>query len=133
MKEINELIFPNDARYSADHEWVMVTGENIKIGINDYAQDQLGAIVFVELPEIGSHIDKGEEFGVVESTKAVAELFMPISGEILSVNEELEDSPELINQSPYDDGWIIEIRQDDPAQMDELMTRDDYINMLRGM
>ncbi len=133
MKEINELILPDDLLYSTDHEWLGSEGDNSRIGISDYAQDQLGAIVYVELPEVGDHLEKGEEFGIVESTKAVAELYMPVSGEIVSVNHDLEDAPELVNQGTYGDGWIIEIELDDPGQLEVLMSKDEYTNMLKGM
>jgi len=132
MKEITELNLPDDVRYTKDHEWAQVGNSNVRIGINDYAQDQLGDIVFVELPKVGSTYTKGEEFGTVESVKAVAEVYMPMGGEVLSLNSALEDSPEFVNKNPYDDGWMIEIRPTDPSELDELMTRDAYLEMLKG-
>lgn len=132
MKEIAELNLPDDVRYTKDHEWAQVGNSNVRIGINDYAQDQLGDIVFVELPKVGSTYTKGEEFGTVESVKAVAEVYMPMGGEVLSLNSALEDSPEFVNKNPYDDGWMIEIRPTDPSELDELMTRDAYLEMLKG-
>ena len=107
MKEISELSLPDDLRYAEDHEWVRPEGEEVTIGINDYAEDQLGDIVFVELPQVGDTFEKGDEFGTVESVKAVAELYMPIGGEILKINTALEDSPELVNKNPYNDGWMM--------------------------
>jgi len=132
MKEIGELNLPDDVRYAEDHEWARPQGEKTKVGISDYAQDQLGDIVYVELPKVGDSFNKGAEFGTVESVKAVAELYMPIGGEILVVNTTLEESPELVNKSPYGDGWIIEIKPSDPAEFEALMTRDVYLETLKG-
>ena len=131
MKEIEELELPGDVYYTKDHEWARKEGETMKIGISDYAQDQMGDIVFVELPEIGSVFMKGDEFGTLESVKAVSEVYAPLSGEIIAVNSELEDSPELLNEAPYSN-WIIEIRPSDENQYDELLNRDDYLEMIRG-
>jgi len=132
MKEIDELNLPDDLRYAEDHEWTKLEGDKVKIGIDDYAQDQLGDIVFVELPEVGAAFSKGEEFGTVESVKAVSELFMPIGGEILAINTTLEETPEHVNNSPYDEGWMIEIKPSDVAEMDVLMDKETYIKMLKG-
>ena len=133
MKELNELILPQDVRYTADHEWAKVQGEVVRVGVSDYAQDQLGDITFVELPQVGNSFEKGQEFGTLESVKAVADLYMPVGGEILSVNLELEKSPGLVNESPYGDGWMIEVRMNDPAQFDDLMTMPQYLEMLKGL
>ena len=133
MKEIDELNLPEDLSYAEDHEWVQSDGDTVRIGISDYAQDQLGDIVFVELPEVGDTFSKGDEFGTVESVKAVAELYMPIAGEVLTTNTVLEDSPELVNKNPYNDGWMIEIKPSDPTELDELMAKDVYIEMLKGL
>ena len=132
MKEIQELEFPEELRYTEDHEWAVSTGEGIKIGISDYAQDQLGDIVFVELPQQGDRLEKGGEFGTVESVKAVAELFIPISGEIITVNTTLDGSPELVNKDPYGDGWMVEIKPSSADELDTLMTRDVYVEYLKG-
>ena len=132
MKEINELNFPDDIRYAKSHEWAKLEGDTVKVGISDYAQDQLGDIVFVEMPEAGDTLAQGDEFGTVESVKAVSEVYMPIGGEIVSVNDALEDAPELVNNTPYSDGWLVEVKPADPAQMDSLMTKDDYIKSLQG-
>ena len=132
MKEIEELELPETLRYTEDHEWADQREEGVRIGISDYAQDQLGDIVFVELPKIGDHLDKGGEFGTVESVKAVAELFMPISGEVLVVNSVLEGTPELVNKDPYGDGWMIEVKPEEVQEMETLMTRDVYIEYLKG-
>ena len=133
MKEISELQFAEDVRYADDHEWARDEGDKVRIGVDDYAQDQLGDIVFVELPQVGDSFSKGDEFGTVESVKAVAELFMPVGGEVLAVNGELEEAPELVNKDPYQGGWMIEIKPADPAEMESLMTKDDYIDMLKGL
>jgi glycine cleavage system H protein len=103
------------------------------IGISDYAQDQLGDIVFVELPQVGAAFGKGEQFGTVESVKAVAELYMPVGGEVLSINKALEDSPELLNKAPYDEGWIAQVKPSDPTELDTLMTKEAYLHMLKGL
>jgi glycine cleavage system H protein len=132
MKEIEELTFPDNIRFSQEHEWARPEGDLFVVGITDYAQDQLGDIVFVELPAKGSILEKGEEFGTVESVKAVSELFMPIGGEVTALNGELEDRPELVNSDPYERGWMIKIKPDDPGAFDRLMERDAYLNFLKG-
>lgn len=132
MKEINELDLPDDLRYTEDHEWARVKGENVTIGVSDYAQNQLGDIVFVEMPRSGESFKKGDEFGTVESVKAVAELYMPVDGEVIQVNQALEDAPELLNQSPYGDGWIIEVKPDDISQLEVIMDKDAYVKLLEG-
>ena len=131
MKEIDELNLPGDIYYSKEHEWAAKDGEVIRIGISDYAQDQLGDIVFVELPEPGSTFERDEEFGTLESVKAVSEIYLPVSGEIVAVNDALEDAPELLNEDPYDN-WIVEVRPTDIDQYDELLSKDDYVAMLKG-
>ena len=132
MKEIAELNFPEDVRYSESHEWVKAAGETAKLGITDYAQDQLGDIVFVELPDVGESFEKGAEYGTVESVKAVSELYMPVSGEIVAINDALEDAPELVNNTPFSDGWMIEIKLDDSSELDALMDKDAYLSTLKG-
>ena len=132
MKAINELNLPEDVKYTDDHEWAKADGEIIRIGISDYAQDQLGDIVFVELPEVGSTFEKGEEFGTVESVKAVSELYMPIGGEVTAINEALADEPERVNSDPYGGGWMIDIKASDPAELDALKSKADYLEMLKG-
>lgn len=134
MKEIEELSFPEDVRYTKDHEWAkMVDGSKALVGITDYAQDQLGDIVFVEVPEVGAAFKKGEEFGTLESVKAVAPVYMPLCGKILAVNGALEESPGLVNEAPYTDGWLLEVEAADPSELDGLMDRDAYVEMLRGL
>ena len=131
MKEIDELILPGDIQYTKDHEWARKDGDTVKIGISDYAQDQLGDIVFVEVPEVGETFAKGEEFGSLESVKAVSEVYLPISGEIVAVNTALEDAPELINEDPYEN-WIVEVRPAQDGDEEELLSRDDYLDLLKG-
>ena len=133
MKELSELQFPTDLRYTKDHEWAKVEGDKIRMGITDYAQDQLGDIVYVEMPEVGDEFSQGEEFGTLESVKAVAPVYLPVSGEIAAVNEALEDSPQLVNQAPYNDGWIVEVTATNPSEWDELKARDAYLEMLKGL
>ena len=132
MKELNDLNFPDDIRYAQTHEWAKIDGDRIKVGITDYAQDQLGDIVFVELPDVGETLEKGAEFGTVESVKAGSELYMPIGGEIVAANTSLEDTPEFVNNSPYSDGWMIEIKPADMAELDSLMTKEAYLQSLKG-
>ncbi len=132
MKAISELNLPEDVRYTDDHEWAKKIGDVVRMGISDYAQDQLGDIVFVELPEVGSSFDKGEEFGTVESVKAVSELYMPIGGEVTAINDALADAPELVNNDPYDGGWMMEIKASDPAELEALKSKADYLEMLKG-
>ena len=132
MKDINDVILLDNVRYAESHEWANAEGDNVKVGISDYAQDQLGDIVFVEMPDVGETFDKGAEFGTVESVKAVSELYMPVGGEIVAVNSALEDSPELINNAPYSDGWMIEVKANDPAELEALMTKDAYLTSLKG-
>jgi glycine cleavage system H protein len=132
MKELNELNFPDDVRYAESHEWARSEGERVKIGISDYAQDQLGDIVFVELPEVGDTLGKGEEFGTVESVKAVSELYMPVAGEVVAINSSLEDAPEKVNNTPYGDGWMVEIKAENLPELDDLMDNDAYLGTLKG-
>lgn len=131
MKELSELEFPETMRYTEDHEWAAVDGETVRIGVSDYAQDQLGDIVYVEMPKVGDIFEKGDEFGTLESVKAVSEIYMPVGGEVVAVNEALIDTPEMINQDPYG-AWIVEIRPNDAGEYDELMSAEDYLDMLRG-
>ena len=132
MKDINELKFPENVRYTRDHEWARLEGNIVIAGISDYAQDQLGDVVYVELPRIQDRFENGEVFGTVESVKAVSELFMPIAGEIVAINAELSDMPDVVNSDPYGAGWMIHIKPSDPAFMETLMTREAYLDMLKG-
>lgn len=130
MKEINELNLPDDIKYTDDHEWAKMDGDIITIGITDYAQDQLGEIVFVEMPEVGDSFDQGDEFGTVESVKAVSEMYMPMAGEVVAVNEALEDAPELVNTSCYDQGWIMKIKPQNPSDFEALLDKAAYLDTL---
>ena len=131
MKELDELVLPEDLGYTDDHEWARITGATVRVGVSDYAQDQLGDIVFVELPAIGDSFGKGDEFGTLESVKAFSELYIPMSGEVVAVNDALTDSPELINQDPYE-AWIVEIKPSDPNEFDQLHKAGAYLEMLKG-
>lgn len=133
MKAIEELNLPDDLRYTKDHEWAKAEGDVIRVGVTDYAQDALGDVVFVELPDVGANFDTEAEFGTVESVKAVSELFMPVAGEVVAVNEELADAPERVNQDPYNDGWMLKIKASDPAEVDNLMDKAAYLEMLKGL
>ena len=119
---------PEDNRYSKSHEYVHLEpeGDAVVIGITDYAQKELGDVVFIELPRVGTQLDQGDELGSIESVKAVSELFAPISGEVVEVNESLADKPELVNTDPYGDGWMIRIRLSDATEADELMNAEEY-------
>ena len=113
--------FPEELKYTAEHEWVRVEGDLAVIGITDFAQDSLGDVVFVELPEVGTEVTTGKAFGVVESVKAVSDVYAPVSGTVVESNEELPDAPVILNTSPYGDGWMIKIRMSDPGELDGLM------------
>jgi len=110
-----------DARYAKSHEWAAKDGDEFIVGITDYAQESLSDIVYVELPEVGDTLDKGETFGVVESVKTASDVYMPVGGEIVAVNEALEDTPELVNQDPYGEGWLLRVKPSNPAEFDELL------------
>ena len=132
MKDLDKIDLPDDCRYAESHEWAKSEGDQIKIGISDYAQDQLGDIVFVELPEAGESFDKGAEFGTVESVKAVSEIYMPVAGEVVAINTDLEDAPEKVNNSPYGDGWMIAVKPQNPGDLDGLMDHEAYRTSLKG-
>jgi len=132
MKELSELNFPDDVMYTDDHEWTKMDNDETIIGISDYAQDQLGDIVFVELPQVGETFEKGAEFGTVESVKAVSELFLPVSGEVVAINETLDDTPELVNNEPYTGGWMLRVKLSDKSELDQLMNKSAYLESLKG-
>lgn len=113
---------PKHLKYTEDHEWILVEDDIATIGITDYAQRSLGDLVYVELPEVGSNVDAEDDFVVVESVKAASEVYAPVSGEVIEVNEALNDTPELINSTPYEEGWIAKIRMTDPGQLEDLMS-----------
>lgn len=122
--------FPDDLKYTEEHEWVLIEDDVATIGITDFAQDQLGDVVFVELPEVGDELESGKALGVVESVKAVSDVYSPLSGEVVEINEELPDEPELLNTSPYEDGWMIKLKISDPSELDGLMDASDYQNFV---
>ncbi len=130
MKDKAALILPAECRYTDKHVWIKAEGGALRLGITDYAQDQLGEVVFVDLPEAGAHFSAGEEFGTVESLKAVNGLFMPVAGEVLEVNAALADTPTLVNVSPYDKGWMLRIRPEDPSAADGLPDAAAYAALL---
>ena len=123
---------PEDLRYSADHEWAKLSGNSIRIGITDYAQDALGDVVFVQIPTVGAVVALGQSFSEVESTKSVSDIYAPLSGKVSQVNEALAQNPELLNSDPYGDGWICEIELSDPAQFEQLLTSSAYQNLIGG-
>jgi len=117
---------PQDSRYSKSHEYVHIEGDTGTIGITDYAQKELGDVVFVELPQVGTQLEQGDELGSIESVKAVSELFAPVSGEVVEVNEALTVKPELVNTDPYGDGWMVKVKVSTPEEADELMDAEEY-------
>lgn len=123
---------PDDLRYSKTHEWVRLAGDTATIGITDYAQEELGDIVYLELPEVGRRLEQEGLFGTVESVKAVSDLYSPVSGDVVEINDELPESPEEINQDPYVRGWMIIVRMDDPSQAEELMSAEEYARFISG-
>lgn len=124
------MAVPSELKYSKEHEWVKVEGNTVTIGITEYAQGELGDIVFVELPEVDDEINEGDTFGSVESVKTVSELYAPVSGKVLESNEELEDSPEFVNESPYEKAWMVKVELSDESQLDELMSTEQYSEMI---
>jgi glycine cleavage system H protein len=125
-KEQADMEFDETCRYQDSHEWIRIEGDEAVIGISDYAQSELNDVVYVELPEVGDSLDQGEEFGSVESVKASSELYMPMSGEVIAINEQLEEEPELVNGEPYEKGWMVRIRLADPEEASELLDADGY-------
>lgn len=121
---------PADLKYTKDHEWVKVEGDTAIVGITDFAQGELGDIVYVDVDTLDEEVDKDEVFGTVEAVKTVSDLFMPLSGEVIELNEELEDEPELVNKDPYGKGWMIKISISDEAEVDELLSADDYKELI---
>jgi glycine cleavage system H protein len=125
------LANPADLKYTKEHEWVRIDGDSGTVGITDYAQDQLGDVVFVDLPLAGTNVRYTEKFGEIESVKAVSELFSPVTGEVIETNEGLNGSPELVNDSPYGDGWMLKVRLTEPGELAGLMSADEYETYLR--
>lgn len=118
--------FPENIKYTSEHEWIRVEGDTAYVGITDYAQDQLGDIVFVDIQTVGETLNAGETFGTIEVVKTISDLFLPVSGEVLEQNEALADQPELVNQDPYGEGWLIKIKPAADADFDSLLTADAY-------
>ncbi len=121
---------PKNLKYHREHDWVRIDGDTAVFGLTDYAQETLGDIVFIELPEVGTDVVAGSSYAEVESVKAVSDVYAPLSGSVLEVNDEVVDAPELINESPYEEGWLIKVRLSDPSEADDLMTADEYNELL---
>ena len=121
---------PAELKYTKDHEWIKVDGEVVTIGVTDFAQGELGDIVYVEIETEGETLDKEEVFGTVEAVKTVSDLFMPVSGEIIAFNEDLEDAPESVNKDPYNDGWMIKVKMSDTSELEELLSADAYKELI---
>jgi glycine cleavage system H protein len=122
--------FPDELKYTEEHEWVLVEDDTVTIGISDFAQDQLGDVVFVELPEVGDLLEIGKPLGVVESVKAVSDVYAPLTGEVVEINDELPDEPEMLNTSPYEDGWMIKVKLTNPDELEDLMDADSYLRFI---
>ncbi|MCI0347328.1 MAG: glycine cleavage system protein GcvH [Chloroflexi bacterium] len=123
---------PQDRRYTKEHEWVRIEGGLAVVGITDFAQDQLGDVVYVELPKVGDRVEMMKPFGVIESVKTASDLYGPVTGEVVEVNDALNDEPQLVNDTPYEGGWLIKVRPDDPSEIDSLMTAQDYADQVGG-
>jgi glycine cleavage system H protein len=124
--------FPHDLKYSDSHEYVRVEGSEATMGVTEFAAEQLGEVVFVDLPSVGQRVEAGESVGSIESVKAVSELYAMVSGDVVAINNEVDSSPELVNEDPYGDGWLVKIRMSDPQELDRAMTADTYSNLVSG-
>ncbi len=124
--------FPHDLKYSDSHEYVRVEGNEATMGVTNFAAEQLGDVVFVELPSVGQRVEAGESVGSIESVKAVSELYAMVSGDVVAINNEVDSSPELVNEDPYGDGWLVKIRMSDPQELDRAMTADTYSSLVSG-
>ena len=124
------MSIPTEIKYTKEHEWVREDGDTVTVGITDHAQGELGDIIFVEFPEIGQKIERDDPFGTIEAVKTVADLFAPISGTVIEINETLDDSPESVNQDPYGDGWMIKVSVSEAGELDNLMSADQYQEMI---
>ena len=125
--------FPEGLKYSKEHEWVLVEGNTATVGITEFAQEELGDIVYVELPEVGEKVVKDDPFGAVESVKAVSDVVAPAGGEVVAINQAVRDTPELVNQDPYGEGWLLRVRLSDPAELDALLDAAAYREYLAGL
>ena len=123
---------PENLKYTSDHEWVMIENDRAKVGITDYAQDALGDVVFVDIPEVGKRVTVGETVTEVESTKSVSDIYAPLEGEIIEINQDLDDSPELLNEDPYGEGWIFILELNDAASIDNLLSAKEYRELVDG-
>jgi glycine cleavage system H protein len=123
---------PEELRYSSDHEWVSRDGDIVRVGVTDYAQDALGDVVFVQVPTVGAEVKAGDAFGEVESTKSVSDVYAPVSGTVVEVNEALADAPQALNEDPYGEGWICAIRISDPSQLDDLLDAEAYRKLIES-
>ncbi|HZK49452.1 MAG TPA: glycine cleavage system protein GcvH [Thermoleophilia bacterium] len=121
---------PKNLKYHKEHDWARIEGDVATLGVTDYAQESLGDIVYIELPEVGAEVSAGTSYAEIESVKAVSDVFAPLSGTVIEANDEVVDAPELINESPYEDGWLIKIRLSDPSEADDLLSPEDYEEML---
>jgi glycine cleavage system H protein len=130
LKLEETMNIPENLKYTKDHEWARIEGDMATVGITDFAQSELGDIVYVELPEVGSQTVQNESFGTIEAVKAVSDLFAPLSGEVVEVNEALADQPELINKDPYGEGWIIKIKLSNPEEVNNLLTKEQYEELI---
>ncbi len=126
-------MYPDAYHYSKDHEWVKIEGDQATVGITDFAQQQLGDVVYVELPEVGDKLEYHQSIGVIESVKAVSDVYSPVSGEITEVNNKLNDNPEILNEDPHGGGWILKMNVDDDSQLEKLMSASDYEKFLEGL
>ncbi|MFO7935760.1 MAG: glycine cleavage system protein GcvH [Bacteroidales bacterium] len=124
------MTIPDDLKYTKEHEWIRVDGESATVGITDFAQGELGDVVFIEIETEGETLSRGDTFGTIEAVKTVSDLYMPVDGEVSEVNGTLEESPEVVNSQPYGDGWMIKIKISDDSQLDDLMTADDYRKLI---
>ncbi len=124
------MTVPENLKYTAEHEWIRVEGEEIVVGVTDFAQGELGDVVFIEIETEGETLAAGDTFGTIEAVKTVSDLYMPVDGEVVEVNPALEDTPELVNTEPYEGGWMIRIKVSDPAQLDGLMTAEQYSSLI---
>ena len=122
--------YPAEYRYTPEHEWVAVEGDVATIGITDYAQGELGDIIYLELPEVGTHVGKGDPFGTVEAVKTVEEIYAPVTGEVLEINDALGDHPEHVNQSAFHEGWLVRIKMSDPSELEQLMDSEGYLELV---
>ena len=125
-------MFPADLKYMKSHEWARCGDDIVDVGVSDYAQAEIQDVVYVELPEVGTILEQHKPFGVIESVKAAFDLYAPVSGEVVEINEALEDAPELVNETPYGDGWMVRIRMSDSSELEELMSANDYQTMIEA-